>query len=140
VPTPDFDSERDDRFEAYLKQFRPLAIEPLQIETSRRAVRRSFRLAAWAASAAAVILVGWLLAMHPRAGRTESRIGQGDLPPGAHSAASQPLTIGSANTLLAHAPSVKAALDLVPFHPPSTQLPKGQRSALAVLSEEKDKL
>jgi hypothetical protein len=140
VLTPDFDSERDDRFEAYLKQFRPLAIEPLQIETSRRTARRSFRLAAWATAAAAVILVALVLAMHPHSVRTESRVGEGDLARGERSAESQPLTIGSANTLLTHAPSVKAALDLVPFHPPSTRLPKGKRSALAVLSEENDKL
>jgi hypothetical protein len=138
VPTPDFHNERDDRFEAYLKQFRPLAVEPLPIATSRGTARHSFRLAAWAA--AAVILVALVLAMHPRTSRTESRVGQGDLARGEHSAESQPLTIGSANTLLAHAPSVKAALDLVPFHPPSAQLPKGKRSALAVLSEENDKL
>jgi hypothetical protein len=140
VPTPDFDSERADRFEAYLKQFRPLAVEPLQIETPKRTARPSVRLAAWAAAAAAVILSASLLAMHPRVGWTHSRVGQGDLARGDWPAESQPLTIGSANTLLIHAPSVKAALDRVPFHAPSTQLPKGKRSALAVLSEDNDKI
>jgi hypothetical protein len=51
----------------------------------------------------------------------------------------QPLTVGSANDLLAHAPSVEAALDRVPFHPPSTPLPRGKQSALAVLSEDNEK-
>jgi hypothetical protein len=78
--------------------------------------------------------------MHPHAGRTHSRVGQAELERGERPAESQPLTIGSANTLLTHAPSVKAALDRVPFHPPSTQLPKGKRSALAVLSEDNNKL
>jgi hypothetical protein len=140
VPTLDFDSERDDRFEAYLRQFRPSAVEPLQVETSGRAARRPIRLAAWGAAAAAVILIASVFAMHPHAGRTHSRVDQAELERGKRPAESQPLTIGSANALLTHAPSVKAALDRVPFHPPATQLPKGKRSALAVLSEDNNKL
>lgn len=149
MPTPDFnkedfnskrlDSNRDDRFEAYLKQFRPLAVEPLRVETPRRATRRPLTLAAWAA-AAAVILIALTLVLHPRAVRTLSNIGPEDLAGREQLADSQPLTIGSANALLTHAPSVKAALDRVPFHSPSPQLPKGKQSALAVLSENKDKL
>ncbi len=148
MPTPDFDnkdfdskrfdSKRDDRFEAYLRQFRPLAVEPLRVETTKRAPRRSLALAAWAA-AAAVILIALVLVLHPRTSRTLSNIGPEDLAGREQLADSQPLTIGSANALLTHAPSVKAALDRVPFHPPSTQLPKGKQSALAVLSD-KDKL
>ena len=52
----------------------------------------------------------------------------------------EPLTIASANALLAQAPSVKAAVDQIAFSSQSTQVPKGQHSALAVLSEEKIKL
>jgi hypothetical protein len=138
VPIPDFDNERDDRFEAYLRQFRPLAVEPLLIETPRRATRHSLTLAVGAA--AAVILIASVLALHPRTGRTHSSVGPGNLAGGERPADSQPLTIGSANALLTHAPSVKAALDRVPFHRPSTQLPQGKKSALAVLSEDNDKL
>jgi hypothetical protein len=140
VPTPDFDNEREDRFEAYLRQFRPLAVEPPQIETPRRDSRRSLTLAAWTAAAAVLILIALTLLLHPRAGRTLSRVDPGNLADGDQLGDSQPPTIGSANALLAHAPSVKAALDRVPFHPPSTQLPKGKQSALAVLSEDKDRL
>jgi hypothetical protein len=141
VPTPDFDNadfdkEKDERFEAYLKQFRPLPVEPLQFETHGRATRRSFTLAAWAAAAAAVILIALVLVLYPRTGQTHSSVVAGE----EQFADSQPLTIGSANALLIHAPSIKAGLDDVPFHPPSTQLPKGKQSALAVLSEDKDKL
>jgi hypothetical protein len=150
VPTPDFDdadfenagvdNERDDRFEAYLRQFRPLAIEPLQFEAPERATRRSFALAARAAAAAAVILIASVLVFYPRTGPTHFSEGPENFAGGDLPADSQPLTIGSANALLTHSPSVKEALDRVPFHPPSTQLPKGKRSALAVLSEDNDKL
>lgn len=150
MPTPEFDNEdsdnqdfnnqRDDRFEAYLRQFSPSAVEPLQIEMPGRATRRSFTLAAWAAAAAAVILMAMVLVLYPRAGRTPSGVGPGNLAAGERLADSQPLTIGSANALLIHAPSVKAALDRVPFHPPSAPLPKDKQSALAVLSEDHDKL
>jgi hypothetical protein len=148
VPTPDsdhedfdskrLDSNREDRFEAYLKQFHPLAGEPLQLQMPRRATRRSLTLAAWAA-AAAVILIALMLVSHPRRGHTLSSGGPKSSAAG-ELADSQPLTIGSANALLTHAPSVKEALDRVPFHSPSPQLPKGTQSALAVLSENKDKL
>jgi len=142
VPTPDldderFNNERDDRFETYLKHFRPLAPEPLQIETPRRATRRSFVFAAWAA-VVAVILIASVLALLSRTGRSSD--GPGNLAGGEQLTNQQPLTIGSANAWLAHAPSVDAALDRVPFHRQSTPLPKGKQSALAVLSEDNDKL
>jgi hypothetical protein len=140
VPTPDFDHESDSRFEASLRQFRPLAVETPRIETPGRATRRSLTLAAWAAAAAVFMLIALPPLWRPRAGRTLSRVGAGNAAEAQHFGDSQPPTIGSANALLNHASSVRAALDLVPFHPPSTQLPKGKQSALAVLSEDKDKL
>jgi hypothetical protein len=145
VPTPDFDNEafdnkNDDRFEVYLKQFLPLAIEPLRIDTPGRDARRPLTLAAWAAAAAVVILIASVLMLYPGAGRTDSSASPGNSADGDRLPDSQPLTLGSANALLTRSPSVKAALDGVPFHPPSTQLPKGKQSALAVLSEDKDKL
>jgi hypothetical protein len=131
VPSPDLDDEREDRFEVYLKQFRPLAPEPLPVERIRRVTRRSFALAVLVA-VAAVILIASVLASRPRTGPENFAAGGGLTD-------QQPLTIGSANHLLAHAPSVEAALDRVPFHPPSTPLPKGKQSALAVLSEDNEK-
>ena len=140
MPIPDFDNKSDSRFEAYLRQFRPLAVETPRVETAGRATRRSLTLAAWAAAAAVFILIALTPLWRPRDGRTLSRVGPGNLAEGDHLADSQPPTIGGANALLTHASSVRAALDRVPFHPPSTQLPKGKQSALAVLSEDKDKL
>jgi hypothetical protein len=142
VPIPDFDDERldnqqNDRFETYLKQFRPLAVEPLPLEKHGRAARRRF---VFAATAAAVILVAAVLAMYSRNDRLNSSDGPGNLASGEQLRDSQPLTIGSANALLANAPSVEAALDRVPLHPASEPLPKGKQSALAVLSEDNDKL
>jgi hypothetical protein len=135
----DFDNEREDRFEAYLKQFRPLPAEPLQNETPRRAIRHSLTLAAWAAAVASVILIASLLVLPTRIGHTPSSVGQRDLESRERLADSDPLTIGSANALLTNAPSIEQALDRVPFHSPSLQLPKGKHSALAVLSEYKVK-
>jgi hypothetical protein len=51
-----------------------------------------------------------------------------------------PLTIRDANALLATAPSFKAAVDGMAFQSKAISLPKDKRSALAVLSEEKNKL
>jgi hypothetical protein len=134
VPIPD-----DERFERYLKQFRPLPPESLQSEKHERATRRPFVFAAWAVAAAAV-LVAAVLTMHPRPKPTRSPDGTESLAGVEQLINPQPLTIGSANALLAHAPSLKAAVDLVAFRSHATQLPKGTRSALAVLSEENTKL
>ncbi|PYV24716.1 MAG: hypothetical protein DMG24_10715 [Acidobacteria bacterium] len=134
MPTPD-----DERFEHYLKQFRPLAPESLQSEKHGRAARRPFVFAAWAAAAATVLVVA-LLTMHPLHKPTHSADGTASLARDEQLANAQSLTIGSANALLAHAPSFKAAVDLVAFQRQAAQLPKGTHSALAVLSKEKNKL
>src|SRR5690348_18497535 len=55
-------------------------------------------------------------------------------------AGGRPLTIRSANELLARAPSVKSALDELAFHGRRNQLPCGTQSALAVLGKEDFKL
>jgi len=109
------------------------------MENFSRATRRRFVFTAWAAAAAVILLVA-VLTFHLRPNRNHSSDGSGSLAGGEQLTDQQPLTIGSANDLLVHAPSVKAALDRVPFHPQSTQLPKGKQSALAVLSEDNDKL
>jgi hypothetical protein len=137
VPTPDLDDERDDRFEAYLKQFHPLAVEPLQVEKSSRATRRSFVLAVL--SAAAVILLIAIFAMHSRIGRTDDTKAVASSVDAERLANTQPLTMRSANALLATAPSFEAAIDEMAFPPQTTPLPKDQHSALDVLSKEKIK-
>ena len=52
----------------------------------------------------------------------------------------QPLTIHSANAMLARAPSAKAAIDSLAFQSQKTPIPQGQRSALAELGKETNKL
>jgi hypothetical protein len=52
----------------------------------------------------------------------------------------RPLTLGSANELLAHAPSFRAATDRLAFQSQAIPLSKGTQSALAVLSKENIKL
>jgi hypothetical protein len=132
----------DERFEQYLKKFQPLAPEPLPDVEMARGTRRSLVLGAWAAAAAMVVVAAVLL-LHP--------LPKSGYPPhGAESttrveplANSQALTIGAANTLLAHAPSAKAAVDGVAaqaFQSHSISLSEGRQSALAVLSKEKTKL
>jgi len=103
-------AEIDAHFEACLKQFHPLAPAPLPVERHGRASRRSFVLAACAA-AAAVVLGAALIVFHSHAGGpqvaplTESLAGTEQL------VNAPPLTIRSANALLATAPSFKAAVD-----------------------------
>jgi hypothetical protein len=133
VPTPD-----DERFEVYLKQFRPLVPDPMPTEGRRQASRRSFVLRAWIAAVAAILIVG-AISLHIRSNRVAA-------PNTASEAASpkvvrlQPLTMRSANALLATAPSFKAVVDDLAFRSESLTLPKGKQSALAVLGKEKIKL
>jgi hypothetical protein len=137
VPTPDFDDERDDRSEAYLKQFRPAAIEPLPIERPSRAVRPRFVLIMTGA-AAAILLVAVFLS-HSRAGRTDKPESVASAVGAERLAATQSMTMRSTNALLTAAPSFEAAVEEMAFPPQPAPLPKDQHSALAVLSEERIK-
>jgi hypothetical protein len=136
VPVPD-----DERFEQYLKQFRPLAPEPLPAVEWSRGTRRW--LVCGALAAAAAVVVAAVLVLYPRPqsdhspGESES-VARVEQPP-----KFQPLTIGSANAFLASAPSFKAAVAGVAaqaFQSQGTQLSEGTQSALAVFSKEKTKL
>ena len=129
MPTSD-----DQQFKEYLKQFRPLAPEPLQIGSHGRTTRR--RVAFAACAAAVVILIAAVILKWPRSRVTDLVEGTRSLTEIEQTSNSQPLTIGSVNDLLAHAPSIKAAVDLVAFQPRAPQLPKGTQSALALLSKE----
>lgn len=134
MPTPD-----DERFELYLKQFRPLAPETLAMEGRGRTTRRSFKLWAGVAAAAAILVVAGALSLLIRSQRTDVD-GITKNVAGEHLVTAQPLTIRSANALLARAPSFKAVVDDMAFHPQVAPLSKDQRSAVAVLSKERIKL
>lgn len=131
--TPD-----EKQFEAYLKRFRPLVPEPLQMKRHAKVSRRAFVLA-WSTAAAAVVLAAAGLAVHVRMDRTRSSRTIEHVLPAGRLVRAQPLTIRSANASLASSSSFKAAIDGMAFRE-GTPLPKDKRSALAVLSEEKSKL
>lgn len=127
----------DEKFEAHLKQFRPLSPQPLPNENRVHAPRSWFVRAAWTVAAAAVVAVA-MFALHGRGGRVAPAVETFAL---AHQPAeSQSLTISSANALLATAPSFKDAIDGMAFPPKPAPLPADKHSALAELSKEKIKL
>lgn len=129
----------EERFEGRLKEFRPLDAEPLPLVQTVPARRRRFVLAACAAAAIAVVVVVLLKISYERQVATAP---QHIVKPTAAEAPAngRPLTIRSANELLAGAPSVKSALDELAFQGRPKQLPHGKQSALAVLGEEDFKL
>lgn len=121
----------DDKFEAYLKQFRPRAPEPLPAVTRGRHMRRALSLGSWAV---AIVLIGVLLATRWTAKPPHSSAG------GGNRAASQtadlhPLTIRIANELLDRAPSLQAAMNELLLDSEEKAIPKGQ-SAFAALGKE----
>jgi len=132
-------NRNDEQFEEYLKQFRLLAPESLPIGQHGHAKRRSCRFVAWAATAAAVavaaVLTMRLVPTYPRPHQATPVAAEVN-----RIANSQPLTIRDANDLLARSSSMEAAIDQVAFKSQVTELPKGEQSALAVLSKEKNKL
>jgi hypothetical protein len=127
-------NREEDQFEARLKEFRPLRAEPLPVERVVPARRRRFVLAACAV--AAIVLAAVALTMHrerPIVPAPQRNVKQTAAEAPANG---RPLTIRTANELLASAPSVKSALDELAFHSRRKQLPHGTQSALAVLGEE----
>jgi hypothetical protein len=125
----------DQQFEARLREFRPLATDPLPVKRNLPARRRKFVLAACAA--AIVMLIVAAVIARQRANQSnaiQQKVRVVDV------VETHPLTIRSANELLARAPSVKSALDELAFHSRRKQLPRGTQSALAVLGEEDFKL
>lgn len=113
----------DEQFERYLKEFRPLVPDSLRIEKQPSRARRPFVVMAWAASLLLVFL-WWHLRSPAQPGTVPQVV------------ASQPLTIGRANSLLVHAPSLKQAFDELSFRPQPASQPQGKQSALAVLSKD----
>jgi hypothetical protein len=130
---PDLD---DERFENYLKQFRPLAPDGLPAEI-RPAPRRNLVLAAWAVGAIAMVIFGVaiLRILEHRVPDQPNHTASVKL-----SAATSSLTMRHADDLLATAPSYKAVMNELAFPPKSSTISNDKQSALAVLSEEKTKL
>lgn len=123
-----------EKFEQFLRQFRPRAPEPLPIEKQERASRRRFLFAASAAAAAVIVAAALTVFFRSNTADSTKNLAVEHLPN------LQTLTIGSANALLAQKPSVKAVVHEMAFKSQSTQPSKGMQSALAVLSKENIKL
>jgi hypothetical protein len=131
VPTLD-----DERFEKYLKQFRPIVPDALPMRrNSQEFLRRPSRLRIWIAGAAAILIlgmVGFYIGKDRMAHKLSPASVQVDL--------TQPLTMRDANALLSNAPSYKAAVDSMAFRSQGVMIPKDKQSAFAVLAKEKIKL
>ena len=117
----------DEQFESYLKEFRPLAPAALEIEKQPRKARRPFVPMVWAGACATSLLLAFFWWHRPRPTQPANT---------PQLARSQSLTIGRANSLLVHAPSLKEAFDDLSFQPRPASQPQGKKSALAVLSKD----
>lgn len=120
----------EDRFETYLKEFRPLPPARLPFDAAK-SPRRYPAAMAWALSAAAVVLIGVLL-LWLSPGRPG--IAKPKLPQAAADVREEPLTLGAANQLLVNSTSFAAAFESLDSE--SFSIPKGKESALAVLRQE----
>jgi hypothetical protein len=127
----------DERFEAYLTQFRPLFPDALPTVRRERAIRRHWALAAWSAGIAGTIVLG---VVSFRIASSRAREETGNPQSVSVRAPIQPLTMRNANALLSAAPSYKAALDEMAFHHPNSTVARDKQSALAVLAKEKIRL
>lgn len=122
----------DERFESFLRQFRPRAPRLLRME--ERPARRERALGPLVFAAALLLVVGIFLIgsrhlQRPAPNRVQNVGGMNAVPD------LQPLTLGRANALLMEAPSISAAVDSLAVESGTTQLPKGTHSALATLGE-----
>jgi hypothetical protein len=131
VPTLD-----DERFEKYLKQFRPIVPDALPLrQEGKESWRRHSALRKWAIGVAAIViisLVGFYIGKDRMAHKPSPASVQVDL--------TQPLTMRDANALLSSASSYKAAVDNLAFRSQGAMIPKDKQSAFAVLAKEKIKL
>jgi hypothetical protein len=133
MPTPD-----DDQFEAYLKQFRPVAPEALPAIAPVRKPRRVWRLSALIATAAAIIVLAIVVMRVHREQivRNAPERSEGST----YIAAKPPLTMRNASKLLAEAPTFKSAVNDLAFKSQKITFAKNEISAVHVLGKEKIKL
>jgi len=130
VPNPD-----DERFEIYLKQFRPAMPDALPVSGIRPVPRRHLVLAIWAVGVVAMVILGvaGLRILNHRIAVDSNRSGSVEW-------VGPPLTMHDANALLAKAPSYRVLMNDLAFRPNSSTLSKNKQSAFAVLGKEKIKL
>jgi hypothetical protein len=130
---PDLDNER---FEEYLKHFRPLVPDDLPVEI-RPAPRRHLAFAIWAMAAVAMVIFGVTslpILNHRVPDQSKHAVS-------VKSPAPMPsLTMRHANNLLATGPSYKAVMNELAFPSKSSNISKDKQSALALLGKEKIKL
>jgi hypothetical protein len=124
----------DERFESYLRNFRPLPPSPPPRRRTRGKVRR-FLISAL--SAAAGVLIAALLGFHFWARHRPSSATSEDRPKANSIPVAGPLTTERANAAIFRNSSVKAGLDQMTFPVRSNRLSAGEVSALEMLGEEK---
>jgi hypothetical protein len=127
----------DERFETYLKQFRPLMPDEFPVNQIKPAPRPHSDLVIWAVGAAVATAILGVVTVQVLNHRVTGESN--------HSAkvtllAPTPLTMRRADALLATAPSYKAVMNELAFPPKSSTVPKDKQSALAILGKEKIKL
>ncbi len=132
MPIPD-----DERFEAYLKQFRPLV--PKALPTARLRRRAGSKFVLWAGIAAAVAILVGTAVLHTHRERVPAAEATSS-PASAGLVDGQPLTMQSANALMGEATSFKALIDDMAFRSQTIPLAEGKLSVVAVLGKEKTKL
>lgn len=126
----------DDRFEAYLKTFRPIVPDALPLIANTQKSWRRFLLRS-AVAAAAVVILG-VISFHIVDSRVTEKRSNSASPEVA--SPKPPLTMQEANELLARAPSYKSAMDNLVFRSQGSVIPNDKQSAIAVLGKEKIKL
>ena len=137
MPIPE--DERNEKFENYLRRFRPVEAAELSLPQSRPVWRRWFVVPVAVGAVAAVLLILFVTLRRPTPPPTSGGI-EHQAVDAQVSAQPQPLTISSARALLAQSPSVKTALDGMAFTKQSPALRPGEQSALNILGKEKTKL
>jgi hypothetical protein len=133
-------ARNDEQFEAYLKRFHPIVPEPVPVLKLGHSSRRLPPLRSWLGAVAAILVVMVAVTLHIRSRRIVVSNTASDVAPAGRHLPTEPLTMRSANAWLATAPSLKEAVDDLAFRSPTSPLPQGKQSAVAVLSKEKIKL
>jgi hypothetical protein len=125
----------DEKFEMYLKGFRPLIPDALPVR-ERSMARRPRRWLVVTAAVASVIAGVITFRMLRQRSSSEPR----HFTSVQIFAPARPLTLREANALLETAPSYKSAMDELVFPRQSSTVQNQNQSALAVLAKEKIKL